>query len=107
MKCFGAHEPLPSGSSVPASGCCAPFPSALPSPPPLQVLHGGWPDVREEGPLRYGPNAAAWVRVNEGWTLGEALQRPDHVVPGIPAFFVLAKDSPVREQFLDNDLPLL
>ena len=73
----------------------------------LKVLHGGWPEVEEQGPARYGAKAAGWVRVNEKWTLADALGRPDHVVPGIPVFFVLAKGSPFRQQFLDNDVPLL
>ena len=72
-----------------------------------EVYFGGWPEgVAEEGPQRYGPNAAAWVRVKERWTLRDALSRPDHVVPGVPAFFVLAKGSDFRQRFLDGDLPL-
>lgn len=72
-----------------------------------EVYFGGWPEgVTEEGPQRYGPNAAAWVRVKESWTLRDALSRPDHVVPGVPAFFVLAKGSDFRQRFLDGDLPL-
>lgn len=47
------------------------------------------------------------MRVDEGWTLRECLDRPDHVVPGIPVFFVLARRSSIRQQFLDNDMPLL
>jgi hypothetical protein len=44
--------------------------------------------------------------VKERWTLRDALSRPDHVVPGVPAFFVLAKGSDFRQRFLDGDLPL-
>ncbi|GAB4818948.1 hypothetical protein N2152v2_005994 [Parachlorella kessleri] len=73
----------------------------------VEVLHGGWPEVEEQGPARYGAKAAGWVRVKEQWTLADALGRPDHVVPGIPVFFVLARGSPFRQQFLDNDVPLL
>lgn len=73
----------------------------------MQVYFGGWPEVSEEGPQRYGPNAAGWVRVSEGWTLRDALAREDHIIPGIPAFFVLAKGSDFRQRFLDGDIPLL
>lgn len=72
-----------------------------------EAFFGSWPEVEEEGPQRYGPNAAAWVRVQEGWTLRDALSRPDHVIPGIPAFFVLAKGTDFRQRFLDGDMPLL
>lgn len=72
-----------------------------------EVYFGGWPEVSEEGPQRYGPNAAGWVRVSEGWTLRDALAREDHIIPGIPAFFVLAKGSDFRQRFLDGDIPLL
>jgi hypothetical protein len=73
----------------------------------VEALYGGWPAAKEEGPRRYGPDAAGWVRVREGWTLGEALSREDHVVPGIPVFFVLAAGTPFRERFLEGDVPLL
>lgn len=72
-----------------------------------EALHGGWPEARDEGPKRYGPDAAGWVRVREGWALADALGRPDHVVPGIPVFFVLAKGTDFRERFLSEDMPLL
>lgn len=84
----------------PASPC-----STLPPTP--QVYFGGWPEVADEGPQRYGPKAAAWVRVQEGWTLRDALARPDHVIPGVPAFFVLARGSDFRERFLEGEMPLL
>ncbi|KAI7844146.1 hypothetical protein COHA_002281 [Chlorella ohadii] len=72
-----------------------------------EAFFGSWPEVQEEGPRRYGPNAAGWVRVDERWTLREALSRPDHVVPGVPAFFVLAKGTQFRDAFLEGDMPLL
>lgn len=71
------------------------------------MLFGGFPDSSEEGPSRYGPKAAGWVKVDEKWTLADALAREDHVVPGIPVFFVLSKGSDFRQRFLDNDMPLL
>ena len=71
-----------------------------------EALHGGWPVVAEEGPDRYGPRAARWVRVEEGWTLGDILGQEDHVAPGIPVFFVLAKNTPFKKQFLEGDIPL-
>ncbi len=79
----------------------------LPAHTHLQAFFGSWPEVQEEGPRRYGPNAAGWVRVDERWTLREALSRPDHVVPGVPAFFVLAKGTQFRDAFLEGDMPLL
>lgn len=72
-----------------------------------EVYFGGWPEVAEEGPQRYGPNAAGWVRVREGWTLRDVLGRPDHIIPGIPALFVLAKGTDFRQRFLEGDIPLL
>ena len=75
--------------------------------PCVQVFFGGWPEVQEEGPRRYGPEAAGWVQVHEGWTLRDVLARPDHTMPGVPAFFVLAKGSDFRRQFLEGDVPLL
>jgi hypothetical protein len=80
----------------------------------VEALHGGWPAPRgDEAPQRYGAKAAGWVRVDERWALGEALARRDHVVPGVPAFFVLARGAPgsearaFRERFLAGELPLL
>ena len=72
----------------------------------VEALHGGWPKVVEEGPSRYGDKAAQWVRVHEGWTLGEVLGRPDHITPGIPAMFVLATGTPFKQRFLAGDVPL-
>lgn len=72
-----------------------------------EAFFGSWPDVLEEGPQRYGPKAAAWVRVKESWTLRDVLARPDHIVPGVPTFFVLAKGTDFKERFLEGDLPLL
>ena len=73
----------------------------------VEALYGSWPEVAEEGPQRYGPRAAGWRAVDERWTLRDALARPDHVVPGIPVFFVLARGTPFEARFLEGDLPLL
>ncbi|PSC72268.1 tetratricopeptide repeat 4-like protein [Micractinium conductrix] len=72
-----------------------------------EVYFGSWPDVAEEGPRRYGPQAAGWVRVRDGWTLRDALARPDHTMPGVPTFFVVANGTDFRERFLEGDIPLL
>jgi hypothetical protein len=71
-----------------------------------EAMHGGWPNVVEEGPERYGPTAAQWVKINENLTLGELLRKEDHVAPGIPVMFVLAKDTPFKKRFLSGDVPL-
>jgi len=56
-----------------------------------QALHGGWPaGASDAGPQRYGARAARWVRVDPAATLGAVLAAPDHVVPGVPVFFVVA-----------------
>ncbi len=60
----------------------------------------------DDGPKRFGTEAAEWVRVNEADALGEVLQRPDFVIPGIPVFFVVARDTDFRMRFLANDLGL-
>lgn len=105
------HPPLGSlpASALPTSygwPTCPPK-APPPLPPPPQAFFGSWPEVQEEGPRRYGPNAATWVRVQEGWTLRDALCRPDHIIPGVPAFFVLARGTDFRDAFLQGDLPLL
>jgi hypothetical protein len=72
-----------------------------------EALYGGWPEVGEKEPQRYGDGAATWVRVREAWTLGETLRRAGHVVPGVPVFFVLAREGPFKARFLGGDVPLL
>eukprot|EP00951_Prasinocladus_malaysianus_P045375 scaffold602932_cov24-Prasinocladus_malaysianus.AAC.1 len=70
----------------------------------VEVFMGQSPsDFVEEGPSRYGTKAANWIRVNESDALGEVLQRPDYVVPGVPVFFVVAKDTEFRRKFLANE----
>lgn len=72
----------------------------------LQVLYGGWPQEppTDEGPQRYGKNASGWVKLRQSITLGEALSRPDYVVPGVPVFFVVAKGTAYRERFLAEQI---
>ena len=73
----------------------------------MQVLYGGWPqDLQNAAPQRYGPRASKWCHVNEKSLLGEVLSRPDYVIPGIPVFFVIPKNSDYRERFLSDELPL-
>jgi hypothetical protein len=38
--------------------------------------------------------------VDEGATLGQVLREEGHVVPGLPLFWVLARDTTYRERFL-------
>ena len=74
----------------------------------MQVLHGGWPQgAEEEGPQRYGPQAADWQRVRQQQTLGSLLSQGDYVVPGVPLLFVTARGTEFRERFLAGDVPLL
>ncbi|XP_068653414.1 uncharacterized protein [Aristolochia californica] len=40
-----------------------------------------------------------WVRVNEKKTLYDILRRSDYVIPGIPVFLVVSKQSPFYEEF--------
>jgi tetratricopeptide (TPR) repeat protein len=70
----------------------------------VEALFGGWPSVSNEGPNRL---EAGWVKVNPKNTLGEVLSKTDYVVPGIPVFFVLAKSTPFRDNFLKGEIPLL
>ncbi|GFH20093.1 structural maintenance of chromosomes protein, partial [Haematococcus lacustris] len=50
----------------------------------------------------YGANASKWVVCRESWTVRELLSRPDHVVPGVPLLFALAKGSAYRQRFLEK-----
>ncbi|KAJ9516584.1 hypothetical protein QJQ45_015246 [Haematococcus lacustris] len=64
---------------------------------------GSWPeDAEASGPNRYGANASKWVVCRESWTVRELLSRPDHVVPGVPLLFALAKGSAYRQRFLEK-----
>jgi len=75
----------------------------------IEALFGGWPSIIDEGPSRYGPEGATWIKIDESDSLGEILGKPDHVIPGVPVFFILSKDTPrdFRENFLNGEVPLL
>eukprot|EP00890_Picochlorum_soloecismus_P006381 jgi/Picsp_1/6744/NSC_04085-R1_tetratricopeptide repeat protein 4 homolog len=75
----------------------------------IEALFGGWPSIVDEGPTRYGPKGATWVRIDESDSLGEIIGKQDHVIPGVPVFFLLSKDTPrdFRENFLNGEMPLL
>ncbi|KAG9446797.1 hypothetical protein H6P81_012925 [Aristolochia fimbriata] len=40
-----------------------------------------------------------WVKVNEKKTLYDILRQPDYVIPGIPVFFIVSKQSPFYKEF--------
>lgn len=75
----------------------------------MQALHSGWPKSEEEesGPSPYGKEAARWIRVNEKHTLQSILRRPDHVIPAVPAFIVVAAATQFRDAFLSEETPIL
>jgi tetratricopeptide (TPR) repeat protein len=73
----------------------------------IEALFGGWPSVVDEGPDRYGQKKASWIRVKESDTLGTVIGKEDHVIPGVPVFFILAKSTPFKDGFLRGDIPLL
>ena len=69
-----------------------------------QAFYKGWPEHGEEAePSRYGKRAAKWIRVHEGAQLQDIWRQPDHVIPGIPALFVVAKGTEFRERFLAQE----
>jgi len=70
----------------------------------IQVLMGQTPEgFVDDGPKRYGTKSARWVRVAEEDALGQVLQRPDYVIPGVPVLFVVASGTQFRDRFLAND----
>lgn len=108
------------GSSAPEQTAYAPT-AVLPRPhcltiyrqnPALQVhlvqaLHGSWPEVNKPGaggPQRYGRQASHWVRVEQSQSLREVLLQPDHIVPGLPLFWVVAAGTDYRTRFLAEEL---
>ncbi|KAI8105509.1 hypothetical protein M9434_000094 [Picochlorum sp. BPE23] len=73
----------------------------------IEALFGGWPSVADQGPERYGPQGATWIRVKTVHTLGQVISRDDHVIPGVPVFFILSKTTPFKNDFLEGNMPLL
>jgi hypothetical protein len=71
----------------------------------VKALHGDWPEMRPgAGPQRYGQHVSHWVPVDPKMSLREVLLQPDHVVPGLPLFWVLAKGTDYRQRFLAEEL---
>lgn len=73
----------------------------------MQALHGDWPDTLQgagSGPNRYGPKASHWVHVKQDLTLREVLLQQDHIIPGLPLFWVLAKGTDYQQRFLQEEL---
>lgn len=73
----------------------------------VQALHGEWPEAERDpsaGPQRYGQAASHWVPVDEALSLKQVLQQPDHVVPGVPLFWVLAEGTDYQRRFLAEEL---
>lgn len=68
-----------------------------------QAMAGRWPeglDREAEGPRRYGKDVARWAKADEKKSLGEVLLAPDHIVAGVPLFWVVARGTEYRERFL-------
>ena len=73
-----------------------------------QAFYNGWPEQGEEAqPSRYGEKAAKWIKAKESVSLREILLAANHVIPGIPAFFVVAKGTDFRDRFLAQEQSLL
>ncbi|KAF6259158.1 hypothetical protein COO60DRAFT_1622080 [Scenedesmus sp. NREL 46B-D3] len=71
----------------------------------VDALHGQWPDPDPQaGPKRYGEGASHWVAVDEALSLRQVLLQPGHVVPGVPLFWVLARDTDYQARFLAEEL---
>ncbi|KAI5072408.1 hypothetical protein GOP47_0012514, partial [Adiantum capillus-veneris] len=47
-------------------------------------------------------DAQQWIQVLEKSSLHDVLARKDHVIPGIPVFYVLSKGSDFYEEFLSG-----
>lgn len=71
----------------------------------VQAMHGQWPELpADAGPRRYGPGASHWVAVDEAASLRQVLLAPDHVVPGVPLFWVVAKGTDYARRFVAEEL---
>jgi hypothetical protein len=66
-------------------------------------MQGRWTQgLEDSGPERYGSRAARMRRVNPRQSLRQVLTAADHVVAGLPLFFVVSKGTPYRERFLES-----
>jgi hypothetical protein len=91
-----------------AVGCASTEGIAAMSSGLLQAFYKGWPEHGEEAePSRYGKKAAKWIKADESMTLKQILRQSHLVIPGIPAFFVVAKGTDFRERFLAQEQHLL
>jgi molybdopterin synthase catalytic subunit len=45
--------------------------------------------------------------VDEAESLQSILHQPGHVIPGLPAFFVVAASTHFRDAFLSEETPIL
>ncbi|WIA28095.1 hypothetical protein OEZ86_010677 [Tetradesmus obliquus] len=71
----------------------------------VDALHGKWPERDPQaGPKRYGSSSSHWVPVDESLSLQQVLLAPDHVIPGVPLFWVLARDTQYQARFLAEEL---
>lgn len=71
----------------------------------VDALHGKWPERDPQaGPKRYGSSSSHWVPVDESLSLRQVLLAPDHVIPGVPLFWVLARDTQYQARFLAEEL---
>eukprot|EP00775_Hariotina_reticulata_P012859 gene12859-12986_t len=71
----------------------------------VQALHGEWPELSEDAGLkRHGQGASHWATVDENMTLKDVLLQPNHLVPGVPLFWVLARGTAYEGRFLSEEL---
>ncbi|KAG2430020.1 hypothetical protein HYH02_013848 [Chlamydomonas schloesseri] len=71
----------------------------------VEAMQGRWPsglDGSSGGPEKYGSRAARMRKVNTKHSLRQVLAQEDHVIAGVPLFFVVAKGTPFRERFLES-----
>lgn len=71
----------------------------------VSAMEGKWPEGLAEdegGPNKYGERAARMRRVDARSTLAQVLAKPDHIIPGIPLFWVVASGTPYRTRFLEG-----
>lgn len=59
-------------------------------------------DPEKHAPRMYGDKAARFVKADERQTFRELLSHQDHVVSGVPTFFIVAKATPYYQRFLES-----